>query len=63
MWLKATSAGPSRGMFSMPSIVQWNHVEASWDCPCHGSRFDPYGTVLMGPAITDLKKLDEQPSE
>jgi nitrite reductase/ring-hydroxylating ferredoxin subunit len=39
-------------------IVQWNHVEASWDCPCHGSRFDPYGTVTMGPAITDLKKVE-----
>ena len=39
-------------------IVQWNHVEASWDCPCHGSRFDPYGKVTMGPAITDLKKIE-----
>ncbi len=42
----------------MGCIVQWNHVESSWDCPCHGSRFDPYGKVTMGPAITDLKKLE-----
>jgi len=41
-------------------IVQWNHVEASWDCPCHGSRFDPYGKVTMGPAITDLKPIESE---
>jgi glycine/D-amino acid oxidase-like deaminating enzyme/nitrite reductase/ring-hydroxylating ferredoxin subunit len=35
-------------------VVNWNHVEQSWDCPCHGSRFDPTGKVLIGPAINDL---------
>jgi glycine/D-amino acid oxidase-like deaminating enzyme/nitrite reductase/ring-hydroxylating ferredoxin subunit len=35
-------------------VVQWNPVEKSWDCPCHGSRFDPVGKVIMGPAIDDL---------
>lgn len=35
-------------------IVQWNAAEESWDCPCHGSRFDPYGRVLTGPALRDL---------
>jgi Rieske Fe-S protein len=36
-------------------IVAWNSAERSWDCPCHGSRFDPYGKVLNGPAITPLE--------
>jgi Rieske Fe-S protein len=39
-------------------IVQWNHIEQSWDCPCHGSRFDPLGKVLMGPAIDDLPQMN-----
>lgn len=38
-------------------IVHWNPAETSWDCPCHGSRFDPHGAVLMGPAVTDLSPL------
>jgi glycine/D-amino acid oxidase-like deaminating enzyme/nitrite reductase/ring-hydroxylating ferredoxin subunit len=37
-------------------VVNWNHIERSWDCPCHGSRFDAMGKVLMGPAIDDLPK-------
>jgi Rieske Fe-S protein len=40
-------------------IVQWNGVEKSGDCPCHGSRFDPLGKVLMGPAIDDLAPVGE----
>jgi glycine/D-amino acid oxidase-like deaminating enzyme/nitrite reductase/ring-hydroxylating ferredoxin subunit len=39
--------------------VAWNSAERSWDCPCHGSRFDPYGKVLNGPAVTDLEKVPE----
>jgi glycine/D-amino acid oxidase-like deaminating enzyme/nitrite reductase/ring-hydroxylating ferredoxin subunit len=37
-------------------IVAWNSAERSWDCPCHGSRFDPYGKVLNGPAVSELEK-------
>lgn len=37
--------------------LAWNSAEQSWDCPCHGSRFDFLGQVLQGPAVEDLKKF------
>lgn len=40
-------------------IVSWNSLEKTWDCPCHGSNFDRYGRVLIGPANSDLKGLKE----
>lgn len=39
----------------MGCLVSWNDGEQSWDCPCHGSRFDIDGTVLDTPAVTDLE--------
>lgn len=41
----------------MNCIVHWNNDEKSFDCPCHGSRFDTCGKVMNGPALTDLKKI------
>lgn len=36
--------------------LRWNSVEHSWDCPCHGSRFDSDGTWLDNPANGNLRK-------
>ena len=41
-------------------IVAWNSVEKSWDCPCHGSRFDCHGMVIEGPAVDNLKPVEEK---
>jgi len=38
-------------------IVAWNHAENTWDCPAHGSRFAPSGTVLNGPANENLHPM------
>lgn len=39
-------------------IVAWDSLEHTWNCPCHGSRFDAYGRVLNGPANSDLPPID-----
>jgi len=38
--------------------VQFNSSEKSWDCPCHGGRFDLEGKVITGPPQADLKQVE-----
>lgn len=40
--------------------VRWNRAEESWDCPCHGSRFDVDGKILDGPATEPLEHVEIQ---
>jgi glycine/D-amino acid oxidase-like deaminating enzyme/nitrite reductase/ring-hydroxylating ferredoxin subunit len=37
-------------------LLRFNAAEPSWDCPCHGSRYDVDGAVLEGPAVTPLER-------
>ncbi len=40
-------------------VVRWNSAEKTWDCPCHGSRFDRFGQVLNGPAVSELAPVHD----
>jgi Rieske Fe-S protein len=42
----------------MGCLVRWNAMERTWDCPCHGSRFNPDGLVIGGPAESPLEPID-----
>lgn len=35
--------------------LTWNNLEKTWDCPCHGSRFDYKGKSIYDPSVKDLK--------
>ncbi|MFD5574426.1 FAD-dependent oxidoreductase [Streptomyces cadmiisoli] len=44
-------------------IVHFSEAEGTWECPCHGSRFDVDGAVLEGPAVHPLEPHDEEGEE
>lgn len=39
-------------------MLSWNNLDKTWDCPCHGSRFNYEGKQIYDPAIKDLEKID-----
>lgn len=39
-------------------LVAFNSAERTWECPCHGSRFDVDGAVLQGPAVRPLPRQE-----
>ena len=39
--------------------LKWNAVEHTWDCPCHGSRFDAHGELIDNPATGGLRDLNK----
>lgn len=55
-----STKGLVKGVFYRPRCshmgceLQWNPEEKSWDCPCHGSRFDEEGKLLDNPSKRDL---------
>jgi glycine/D-amino acid oxidase-like deaminating enzyme len=40
----------------MGCALKWNKTERTWDCPCHGSRFEKSGRLIDNPATGDLRR-------
>ena len=39
-------------------LLSWNNLDKTWDCPCHGSRFDYTGKSLYAPGVKDLDRFE-----
>lgn len=44
----------------MGCTVHFNNAEKSWDCPCHGSRFETSGKLIEGPSLHGLKPIEQR---
>jgi glycine/D-amino acid oxidase-like deaminating enzyme len=63
-WVRHLAPGHDEGAGDLSTvcthlggIVRWNDAEESWDCPLHGSRFAPDGSVLEAPATCGLRRV------
>lgn len=43
-------------------LVSWNNLEKTWDCPCHGSRYDYMGNIITEPTVKNLDTLSIEKS-
>ncbi len=63
-WLRPPTGGDGRRRrvvcTHLGGICRPNDAEGTWDCPLHGSRFGPDGTILTGPAVRDLRRPPPQ---
>lgn len=41
-------------------LVSWNNLEKTWDCPCHGSRYDYMGNIITEPTVKNLDVIDNK---
>ena len=39
-------------------LVSWNNLEKTWDCPCHGSRYDYMGNIITEPTVKGLERIE-----